>query len=410
MTYEELKSICEEYFDAMRPVDIARELEVTPQVISNWKAKNQIPYNYAKLINKKVDRLKKDKNSIIGTSINIGDSPIIVQPSVNDLDDKLEFLKIVEKIHKIILKEWKVLFLITFAIIILSNLHSFYNIQDVFISYSKILPSKNESNTSKISGLANQFGLSLPSSSTSTDILSSNLYPELLKSRRLVDAVLRKPFITKKYKNENNLVSILLKNEGIDIDSSSALAKKIASDILLRNINVRMDDFSSLISLSVESFEPQLAMNISFSVIEELNNLHMSFKNSRLKQKSIFIEKRLIEVSQELSKAEDDLKVFREQNRKIQSSPALLLEMERNSREVQLQMQLYTTLKTESELVQIEEVENSRMVEIIDEPTYPFKASRPNRPLRMLLSVFLGFAIGFSFIVFKNFIKNIKLK
>lgn len=171
-----------------------------------------------------------------------------------------------------------------------------------------------------------------------------------------------------------------------------------------------MDDLSSLISLSVESFEPQLAMNISSSVIEELNNLHMSFKNSRLKQKSLFIEKRLNEVSLELSKAEDILKVFREQNRKIQSSPALLLEMERNSREVQLQMQLYTTLKTESELVQIEEVENSRMVEIIDKPTYPFKASSPNRPVRMLLSVFLGFALGFSFVIIKNLIRKVKSK
>ena len=35
---------------------MARELEVTPQVLSNWKSRNQVPYKYVKYIREKIDR------------------------------------------------------------------------------------------------------------------------------------------------------------------------------------------------------------------------------------------------------------------------------------------------------------------------------------------------------------------
>ena len=61
MTFDELQKILEEKFQIVRLADIARELSVTPQVVSNWKARNQIPYKYVKTLRKKIEEIEELK-------------------------------------------------------------------------------------------------------------------------------------------------------------------------------------------------------------------------------------------------------------------------------------------------------------------------------------------------------------
>ena len=67
MTYKELRKIVEKEFGASRPADIAREFAVTPQVVSNWKARNQVPYKYVKILRTKISdsKLGKGKNRLV---------------------------------------------------------------------------------------------------------------------------------------------------------------------------------------------------------------------------------------------------------------------------------------------------------------------------------------------------------
>ena len=37
-------------FGTERPADIAKELNVSPQVINNWKLRDTVPYKYVKII------------------------------------------------------------------------------------------------------------------------------------------------------------------------------------------------------------------------------------------------------------------------------------------------------------------------------------------------------------------------
>ena len=50
MTFEDFQKICENDLDTVILADIARELDVTPQVINNWKTKNQVPHKYVKIV------------------------------------------------------------------------------------------------------------------------------------------------------------------------------------------------------------------------------------------------------------------------------------------------------------------------------------------------------------------------
>ena len=53
MTFKELQKICENKFGTSKLADIALELGVTPQVVSNWKSRDTVPYKYVKKLRKR---------------------------------------------------------------------------------------------------------------------------------------------------------------------------------------------------------------------------------------------------------------------------------------------------------------------------------------------------------------------
>ena len=80
-------------------------------------------------------------------------------------------------------------------------------------------------------------------------------------------------------------------------------------------------------------------------LIRELDNTLKSYEKKQLKEKLDYITVRINEVSKELNEAEEKLKDFREKNRLINTSPHLILEEDRLSREVEVQVEIFTTLK-----------------------------------------------------------------
>ena len=54
MTFNELKEFAFKELGISKLADIARELNVTPQVVNNWKIRDQVPYKYVKRLKKKV--------------------------------------------------------------------------------------------------------------------------------------------------------------------------------------------------------------------------------------------------------------------------------------------------------------------------------------------------------------------
>ena len=85
----------------------------------------------------------------------------------------------------------------------------------------------------------------------------------------------------------------------------------------------------------------------------------------------------------------------------ISSSPALLLQQDRLIRDLSVLTEIYITLKNEYEQIQIEEVENSRMFVVLDEPEIPLKRSSPNRKRRVLTAIFLSVIIIITFVTVK---------
>ena len=59
MTFEELNEIFQKEFGATKLSDIAQEFNVTPQVVSNWKTRNQVPYKYIVSLRTKIQKQKE---------------------------------------------------------------------------------------------------------------------------------------------------------------------------------------------------------------------------------------------------------------------------------------------------------------------------------------------------------------
>ena len=129
--------------------------------------------------------------------------------------------------------------------------------------------------------------------------------------------------------------------------------------------------------------------------------------NFQVLEKKSFISNRIKSAEFDLRNSEDELKVFREKNKIILSSPSLMLEEERLIRDVTVQTQVYITLKSEYEMVQIEEVEKGSMLHVIDPPDAPLYSS-PNVLISLITSLAFSLMLSFGFIFAKDLYQNNK--
>ena len=153
---------------------------------------------------------------------------------------------------------------------------------------------------------------------------------------------------------------------------------------------------SGLLLITVSAFEPKLAMDIVNEVIFRLKGLTNSFRLNRLQQKESFIRNRLNTVKNDLAKSEDQLTKFRQKNRNIEFSPALMLSQERLVRDGEVQKEIYITLKNQYEIIQIEMVGMANYIQVLDEPELPLSRTSPSIKATGILIVFLATIFGFS--------------
>ncbi len=274
----------------------------------------------------------------------------------------------------------------------------------VYVSTAKILPDMGSGSSSQLSGLAAQFGISIPGGEEAS-VTSSLIYPEIIKSRTLAKALLNRKFDTEKYGPQKPLLQILtyrINKTEVGLDTRIAIATTSAQEM----IEVTEDRQSTVYTLEVSAFEPQFAADLATAVIEELVYYQREYKTARVGETRQFIEGRIEEVQGELSQAEEALKEFRERNRGIQNSPALLLEQERLSREVQVQTEVFITLKQQHEMIKIEEVQESALVQVLDPPEAPIYISKPRRKLAVILAGFLGIGMGLGIAFMKEYFEK----
>ena len=292
----------------------------------------------------------------------------------------------------ILKKRIKLIIVITLLSISFAVVYLFFIAQPVYLTTAKLLPTGEDNSLSNIQGLASQFGLALPFQSGS-NLSFSDIYPEIVKSRQLTGIVLEKKFNTRKFGQNQLLKNILSRQYRLDKYDIDERFKR-SSEILQDNIKVSKARLTSIVTLEVRGLEPEFAVDLANTIISESDKLQREFKTHQISDKRSFIEERIKDVKKDLESAQEDLKEFRERNRQVQYSPALLLEEERLTTEMDVKKEIFSTLKQQFELVKIEEVEEGATVQILDKPVAPYEKSSPKIFLSIFLSIFIGFGLS----------------
>ena len=373
MLFNDFVKLAEKKYGDIRLADLARELDVSSQVINGWRLRNKVPYKYVKQLSGTDSIATKNIDQNIKSDIIVKN-----QSKVDNESDFKDLILIIKKIFRSLANNLKLLFLITSSVIIMAAINVFFIIQPEYTSKCKILPLPSDQ-ASSLQGLATTFGVPSLAKGTNIDINSPILYPAILKSRKLSQEILKTKFNSKKQKKKLPLYDIL------NIENRQA-----AVDFLIKKIGVDTQRNSTLIGISVTASEPVLAKDIADTVIKKLNDLQRYYKVSRVSEKRKFIEERIQQISNDLKSAEIALREFREKNRNIFSSPTLKLEESRLMRNEASYLEIYLTLNSELERSKIEEVEKGSMLAIIDAPEVPQVRSRPARKKSMLLAIVIG--------------------
>jgi uncharacterized protein involved in exopolysaccharide biosynthesis len=394
MKFTELQSIIEKNFSTSKLADIAHELNVTPQVVSNWKSRNQVPYKYVKKLRNKLSSNDKDLGKMITSDFNNG---------LNTNNDLEEIIKNIISYYGMIKKRKKIFLLSILISFFISLVYVNFFLYPQYESHARLLPSTNQGNN--LTGLASQFGLSIGQENDKMSLVNAELYPEIIKSRKLGKLVLNDTFTTIKYGKPLKLINILNgKPQNTNFDENETKAALIR---LQKMIKVGLKK-KPLLDISIISFEPKLCSDLIVSIIINLEKLLKSFKISELSEKKRYIGKRIIEVEKTLKEGEDQLRKYREQNRNITFSPALLLEEARLIRGVQVQEQIFITLKSELEMAQIEEYEDISMVQVLDPPQASYNIS-PSSLTIIFLFFFGGIILGIALIIIIHWFEENKL-
>ena len=297
----------------------------------------------------------------------------------------------------ILKKRLRLLIGVTLSTTTLAAIYVFLLAQPVYVATAKLVPTGDDNSISNIQGLASQFGFALPLQSGSS-IAIADIYPEIVKSRKLTGILLVRKFNTRKYGQNQTLLTILTRQNRLEKYGADERFKR-AGKILQDDINISKARLTSIITLEVGAFEPDLSAALAKVIIIESEKLQRQFKTHQVAEKRSFIEDRIKDVNAELEAAQEDLKEFREGNRQVQYSPSLMLEEERLTTETEVQKGIFITLKQQYELAKIEEVEEGNTVQVLDEPVAPYEKSSPKILLTLFLAIFIGLGSSIFFAI-----------
>lgn len=223
-------------------------------------------------------------------------------------------------------------------------------------------------------------------------------YKKVAASSTILDALLAEQFQAPEDGKRAPLLQILKVEGKTSAERLSKGREGLAKSIELNNPR----DFPNLMTLQVTAGSPDLAADIANKLIVRLKKYDSDLRSSNAKERLKFIEEQIAGVQNQLKTAEDALQQFLRRN---SGAPIgqLSLEKSRLEREVQLQQEIFLTLKKELEIARIAEKKEASSISIIDQALPPRYKSSPKTLMNMalagvvglMMSVFLAFLLEY---------------
>ena len=300
------------------------------------------------------------------------------------------------------------------SLIYLSMATSYYK------SYISIAPMGDtvNSSTDGLQNIMSDFGIN------AGNILNekpSFYIPDIINSR-----ILKKAIIKNKWKTINNESIDLINYWGINNTTNNFFQKlikiiKITDTSLFvskdsKYMDIGIQKLTDLISVEVEESglivitvlmeEPQLAANIANFIAKYIKDYINTITISHLSKHRIFIEERLKYSKKVLSESEENYRAFSEKNIMAVVTPELTLKEARIIRNIEVNHQVYITLRQQYEMARINELKEIPVINILDYAEPNSNKAKPQTKLFIMLCIISTFFISSTFLIIKNEIKS----
>lgn len=249
-----------------------------------------------------------------------------------------------------------------------------------------------EGQLSQISGIAAQFGVQVGGGGGNR---SPQFYANILSSEEILRLVVESHFslpdgpLTSEGSAEGTLVDVY----GIqEPDSLRARAKAIEQ--LRNSVTVTNNLETTVVQVSMRSRRAHFSQQVLDRLLGAVHQFNVESRSSQAAVERAFLEERVQVARRALRNAEDSLRMFLENNRRFQGSPALQFEHDRLQRRVNIQEQIYTVLQQSLEQAKSEEVRTTPVVTVVQPPTRPALPDPRRLAFKALLALFLGGALA----------------
>ncbi len=274
--------------------------------------------------------------------------------------------------------------------LILILLYFFFIARPYYKSSVVILPdygNKTSEMIGQLSGLASLAGMSVG------DTPPTQIYQSLILSESILSEVIYTKYQTKEFDRPVNLIEYfeLDPDEDLPLDLQRRkmfleLYEKISKD----NIKLDFNKTTKILTITVEMPESKLSADVANNIPLALNDYILTQRKSFAIEQRKYLERRVNQVWDTLFLLEENLKNFRVRNRVIAQSPELILEQSRLIRSVEIQQALYGELVKQFELVKLQEVKQTPVINVKEKAQEPILKAGPKRFLWALILLFIS--------------------
>ena len=212
-------------------------------------------------------------------------------------------------------------------------------------------------------------------------------YPEILRSRRLLTRLLDSP-VRSRAGVTRPCLDVLMKPG----PRPERLERGIVR--LRRTMDVAFDRRTGIVTVRVRARDPQTAADVANRAVALLQDFVVESRNALAGENRRYLEQRLHETEDQLVRAEDALRGFRDSNARFGLSPRLQLVQDRLERAVRVQEEVYVTLNRQRELANLDEQRDVSVLLVLDPAIPPAFRSAPRRLLILAVGIVLGLSVG----------------
>jgi len=160
-------------------------------------------------------------------------------------------------------------------------------------------------------------------------------------------------------------------------------------------MTVDSDIRTNVVTLTIALRDSYLAAAVANRFVEGVNEFNTRIRQSQAGRRRRFVEQQTDSAARELRLAEDRLKTFYEQNRSWNQSPALQYRLGQLQRQVDIEKEVYLTLRRNLETARIDEVNDLPLISVID-LAVPSRERKPRRLVIVLATLLVGMLLSLS--------------